>query len=98
MGKPLSAFAQTGVFACGGRSRIRTWVAFATDLQSAPIGRSGNLPGLDAPRGVTSERIAHAGGWFATWFRCGSRVAIGAGAEASVGAAGVDASGLVGKA
>jgi hypothetical protein len=29
---------------CGG-SRIRTWVAFATDLQSAPIGRSGNPPG-----------------------------------------------------
>ena len=28
-----------------GRSRIRTWVACATDLQSAPIGRSGNLPG-----------------------------------------------------
>jgi hypothetical protein len=28
----------------GGRSRIRTLVAFATDLQSAPIGRSGNLP------------------------------------------------------
>lgn len=28
----------------GGRCRIRTCVAFATDLQSAPIGRSGNLP------------------------------------------------------
>src|SRR6187200_1804174 len=28
----------------GGRCRIRTCEAFATDLQSAPIGRSGNLP------------------------------------------------------
>lgn len=28
----------------GGRYRIRTCEAFATDLQSAPIGRSGNLP------------------------------------------------------
>lgn len=28
----------------GGTCRIRTYVAFATDLQSAPIGRSGNVP------------------------------------------------------
>ena len=34
------------VHARGGRSRIRTLEAFATDLQSAPIGRSGNPPGV----------------------------------------------------
>src|SRR5690242_1246084 len=44
----------------GGRSRIRTWVAFATDLQSAPIGRSGNLPGADPQLAVRQQvgRIA----------------------------------------
>ena len=42
---PLGPFVQVrGRYACGG-CRIRTFVAFATDLQSAPIGRSGNPPG-----------------------------------------------------
>ena len=41
-------------FHCGG-SRIRTLVAFATDLQSAPIGRSGNPP-------VVHPRTRHGGG------------------------------------
>ena len=57
-----------------GRSRIRTWEAYATDLQSAPIGRSGNLPGMSAPCGVARERLPHGGGCFATGFGAGRRV------------------------
>jgi hypothetical protein len=48
----------------GGRSRIRTWEAFATDLQSAPFGRSGNLPGCAVARyaGYDSEEPGSVGG------------------------------------
>ena len=71
--KPRPRFRSSGAYSlAGGRSRIRTWVACATDLQSAPIGRSGNLPLVIGPlrgdlgkitswRGVLRNRVGGEG-------------------------------------
>ncbi len=59
--RPLAAFSQLrGRTRCCGGSRIRTWEGFPTDLQSAPIGRSGNPPLVRATAVLTvaETRIA----------------------------------------
>lgn len=58
-----------GIWAGGGGYWIRTSVAFATVLQTAPFGRSGNPPRPAAPGAAAEARIAVTRGRLATRVR-----------------------------